>query len=163
MYKEKFKEIIRNVLNKYHDRVFYILNEEFITYGELLKRADRLSLYLRGDDSPVIVYGHKSIDMVVSFIGCILAGRSYIPVDIFTPLDRIDKIIELSNSTLVINNSMRKVLFSIDSISSIDNLEVNDEKVVNDNEDKLIKENISFQFVLVSGLEIILEKYDYNS
>ena len=115
----KFQEKLRNVLKKYSDRVFYVLNDESITYGELLEKADNLSKYLRNDNSPVLVYGHKNIDMIISFIGCVLANRCYIPVDIFTPFDRVEKIINLSKSSLVINNSGRRNSFSINSISNI--------------------------------------------
>lgn len=127
MCKEKFQREVIKVLKKYSDRIFYILNDRSITYGELLRRAESLAAFLRNDIGPVIVYGHKDIEMVISFIGCILAGRSYIPVDIFTPIDRIEKIIDLSKSTLVINNSGRRNSFSIDSISNIDNLDLEKE------------------------------------
>lgn len=133
--KKNFQEEVREILNKYSDRTFYVINDVSITYGELLKKAESLAKYLRNDSSPVIVYGHKSIEMVISFIGCILAGRSYVPVDIFTPLDRIEKIIDLSKSTLVINNSLRRISFSIDSISNIDNLEENNN--ISDNENDI--------------------------
>ena len=120
---KKFQEKLRDVLDKYRDKTFYVLNNESITYGELLEKSENLSKFLRSDSSPVIVYGHKNIDMVISFIGCILANRCYIPVDIFTPLERIEKIIDLSKSSLVINVSGRKSSFSIDSISNIYDLE----------------------------------------
>mgnify|MGYP003303029451 CR=1 FL=1 len=129
----KFQEKLRNVLKKYSDRVFYVLNDESITYGELLEKADNLSKYLGNDNSPVLVYGHKNIDMIISFIGCVLANRCYIPVDIFTPLDRVEKIINLSKSSLVINNSGRRNSFSINSINNIYDLEIC-ESINNDNE-----------------------------
>jgi len=132
--REKFQEEIRKILNKYRDRVFYIVNDNSITYGELLEKSEKLASFLRNENSPVIVYGHKNIEMIISFIGCILAGRSYVPVDIFTPLDRIEKIIDLSKSTLVINNSGRRNVFSIDSIFNIDNLDIVEENNnINDN------------------------------
>lgn len=119
MCKEKFQKRLRDVLNKYRDRLFYVLNDKKITYGELLDNASYLSGYLNNNDGPVIVYGHKNIEMVISFIGCILAGRSYVPIDIFTPVDRVNKIIELCKSNLVINNSGVDINFGIESISNI--------------------------------------------
>ena len=104
-YREKFQEELRKKLNSYGNKVFYTINDEVITYKDLYERALSLSLYLQNDSCPVIVYGHKSIEMIISIIGCILAGRCYVPVDIFTPIDRINKIVELSKSTLFINNS----------------------------------------------------------
>lgn len=133
--REKFQEELRRKLQLNSDKVFYKLNDKYITYGELLERSSLLSDYLKNDCSPVVLYGHKSIEMVISIIGCILAGRCYVPVDIFTPKDRINKIIELSECSLVINNSNNDldVLSDVEIISSIDNLPSRCE-CINDNE-----------------------------
>ena len=132
-YREKFQKELRKKLSSYGDEYFYIINDEVITYKDLYERALSLSLYLQNDSCPVIVYGHKSIEMIVSIIGCILAGRCYVPVDIFTPIDRINKIVELSKSTLFINNSFKNIDLDIEVISNINNLPSR-EKCVNDNE-----------------------------
>lgn len=137
MYDEIFRNLLLEKLEKYSDRVFYVINNNFITYGQLLEKAEKLEKYLKNDNSPVMVYGHKNIEMVISFIGCILARRSYIPVDIFTPDERINKIIQISKSTLVINNSGIKKQFpvsSIDDIYSLDNYEYHENQSLNNNE-----------------------------
>ena len=74
MLREKFQEELRRKLQLNSDKVFYKLNDKYITYGELLERSSLLSDYLKNDCSPVVLYGHKSIEMVISIIGCILAG-----------------------------------------------------------------------------------------
>lgn len=122
--REKFQEELRRKLQLNSNKIFYKINDEVITYGELLERASLLCDYLKSDCSTVVLYGHKSIDMIVSIIGCILAGRCYVPVDIFTPKDRINKIVELSKSTLVINNSNNDldIDYDVEIISNINNL-----------------------------------------
>lgn len=132
-FREKFQKELRKKLSSYGDEYFYIINDEVITYKDLYERALSLSLYLQNDSCPVFVYGHKSIEMIVSIVGCILAGRCYVPVDIFTPIDRINKIVELSKSTLFINNSFKNIDLDIEVISNINNLPSR-EKCVNDNE-----------------------------
>lgn len=65
---------------------------EKMTYGELWQRSGAIAAALledardagEGADSakaPVVVYGHKSPLMLASFVGCLRAGRAYVPVD----------------------------------------------------------------------------------
>ena len=66
---------------------------EKMTYGELWQRSGAIAAALledaresaaEGSDSakaPVMVYGHKSPLMLASFVGCLRAGRAYVPVD----------------------------------------------------------------------------------
>lgn len=68
---------------------------EKMTYGELWQRSGAIAAALlenardagegaEGADSakgPVMVYGHKSPLMLASFVGCLRAGRAYVPVD----------------------------------------------------------------------------------
>ena len=60
-------------------------------------------------NSPVIVYGHKSINQFVSILACLIAKRSYIPIDLCTPLNRIKEIIKSSNATLIIKNELLEI------------------------------------------------------
>ena len=92
---EKF---VRNLKNN-NDKVAYKINSLEITYKDLAEKAEKLAKSLKCQGtSPVILYGHKSINMVVSIIACLIAKRAYVPVDVYTPLDRIKKIIKLTNS-----------------------------------------------------------------
>ena len=98
-------EKIEQICKKYKDRVAYIVNDEYITYDELWKQARALANSLRNQgSSPVIIYGHKSINMIVSIVACLLSKRAYIPIDLHIPLERIEEIIKLTNSNLIIKN-----------------------------------------------------------
>lgn len=69
---------------------------EKMTYGELWQRSGTIAAALLedardagesagestpGTKAPVVVYGHKSPLMLASFVGCLRAGRAYVPVD----------------------------------------------------------------------------------
>ena len=69
---------------------------EKMTYGELWQRSGAIAAALLEDardtdesvgesapgvKAPVVVYGHKSPLMLASFVGCLRAGRAYVPVD----------------------------------------------------------------------------------
>ena len=98
-------EKLEELFNKYSDRIFYKVSNEKITYSLLWKKACLYAEYLKRQGSgPVILYGDKELEMVISIISCILAKRAYVPVGSCTPLNRIKKIIEITNSSLVISN-----------------------------------------------------------
>ena len=91
--------------NSQPDKIAYRINEQYITYSKLTEKAKHYGeLLKRQGNSPVIVYGHKSIDMFVSIFACLHSGRAYIPVDLYTPVDRVKKIIGCSGSTLMITD-----------------------------------------------------------
>lgn len=60
---------------------------------------------------PVIIYGHKSANMLVAIYAMMKLEIPYIPIDVIYPKIRIDKIIKLSNSELIINTSLEKLEF----------------------------------------------------
>ncbi|MGN0709584.1 MAG: AMP-binding protein, partial [Anaerovoracaceae bacterium] len=76
-----------------------------ITYGELWEKSDAIAHFLTeelGDDrTPVIVFGHKSPQMLECFLGCVKSGRAYCPVDINMPPDRIRDIAEAVGNSLI--------------------------------------------------------------
>ena len=99
-------ERLEDVFNKYYDRIAYKNNDSSITYSELWNSACKYADYLkRQGTSPVIIYGDKEIDMVVSIISCILAKRAYVPLGNCTPLSRLKKIIDITESSLIISNN----------------------------------------------------------
>lgn len=106
---------IKNAVQLYPDRIAYIHNGNEITYGTLWQRANEYASLLRRQGSgAVIIYGHKSIDMLVSMVACIISQRTYIPVDIYMPVSRISDIIKLTSAQLLIANES----ITIDRIES---------------------------------------------
>ena len=98
-------EKLKNVFLKNGDKTAYIVNNEKITYKELWDKSNSLAQYLKQQgDSSVIVYGNKNIEMLISFIACLIAERAYIPLDTYIPFERLKKIISTTNSELLINN-----------------------------------------------------------
>ncbi len=102
---------------KHGERTAYIFGEEKRTYGELFKNAEKISAMLKtGDSSPVAVYGGKIPAVMECILACLLAKRTYVPIDISMPKERKDKIIELSGATVLIDCSEKEpVLKSIES------------------------------------------------
>ena len=82
---------------------------EKMTYGELWQRSGAIAAALLEDardanegagesapgvKAPVVVYGHKSPLMLAAFVGCLRAGRAYVPVDSHSvPEERVASIV----------------------------------------------------------------------
>lgn len=100
------------ILDRFGDspeRIAHIHREGILSYSELRQQSDALASYLiteyEGDKSPVIVYGHKQHEMIISFLGCVKAGHAYIPVDSSQPSERVKDIIESSGALIMLNFS----------------------------------------------------------
>lgn len=88
----------------------YCINNQKISYEDLWNKAKENSIFLQKQGtSPVIIYGHKSIDMITSILACLIANRAYIPIEVGTPTERIKNIIKISKATLCIKNEEIKI------------------------------------------------------
>lgn len=83
-----------------------ISGDEEIRYQELDSASDYLAAYLDvacGDDfSPIPVYGHKSVYMLICMLACVKSGRAYCPMDISTPDSRTQVILNELESPVVL-------------------------------------------------------------
>ncbi len=78
------------------------------SYAELNKLSNQIAQFLiaaygKKDKSPIAVLLDRSADMVVVLLGILKSGRSYIPLDPAFPEDRLNYIIENSQSKILIN------------------------------------------------------------
>lgn len=141
----KLLQQILNVSKKFPERKAYIINDDYITYGKLVQKAYDLSLNLKiQGNGAVIIFGHKSVDMIVSIVACLMAKRAYIPIESFTPVDRIKKIINLSNAQLVIANES----ISLDNIECLNIDELS--KTYSFGKEKINDNNIAY-IIFTSG------------
>ena len=128
---DRIEEIAKQDKNK----IAYKINNDYITYRELLDKINNYSLILsRNGNSPIILYGDKSIDFFCLMLSCIKAKRAYVPIGTCTPIDRLKKIIELTKSSLVITDKKIEIentevvnFKEIDKISNYDNKKNNNE------------------------------------
>lgn len=67
---------------------------------------------------PVLLYGHKQTEMIVAIYSFIKLQIPYIPCDVIYPNERIESIIEITKSNLIVNCSGQKVTFS--KINNVD-------------------------------------------
>ena len=96
-------------LNTKQNKVIYrhdLMPEEELTASLVWEYSDKLAAYLnetyKGNKSPIVVYGHKHPFMLVYFLACVKSGHAYCPVDVNTPIDRVEDIIATVKSPVVL-------------------------------------------------------------
>lgn len=102
---------IDQVSGLHETKLAFRSNEGEITYGQLRFDSDSVSRYLIKyfPTGPIIVFGHKSPQMLSGILGAAKAGCAYIPIDTSFPQGRIEDIISASGATLVLDCSHGKV------------------------------------------------------
>jgi amino acid adenylation domain-containing protein len=77
-----------------------------LTYRELNRRANQLAHYLQRlgivPEVPVGLYLDRSIEMIVALLGILKAGGAYMPLDIGYPLERLEFMIETSQTSVLV-------------------------------------------------------------
>ena len=122
-------KILYNLKNYPEDECYQIKNRIYKN-KELYKYVCNIYSYLIKHckyQDKIIVYGHKEIYMIASFLACSFAGMTYIPMDIHTPEGRKCKIINQVQPQNIIDNSIINIMNNnvYDEISDI-NLQDND-------------------------------------
>lgn len=83
-------------------RPAYQNRTQTLTYGQLWRAARALAVRLRAGTGPVLICGEKETGMPVCFLGCLMAGRPWLPVDPQQPAERLLKIRRLSGAADVL-------------------------------------------------------------
>lgn len=99
---------IRAVAVDYAERTAHIGSEgRSISYRELWGRACALAEKIKeqtlGKSGPVVVRGHKEPEMLAGFLGSVISGRAYIPLDVSLPEARVERIIETAAPVAVLD------------------------------------------------------------
>ena len=105
-------KIISDLKNFPEDACYEVSGKEYRN-KDLYKYVCNIYHYIlenNKDKKGVIVYGHKDIYMIASFIACSCAGVAYVPVDISIPKDRREIIINKINPNVIIDKKIEKVM-----------------------------------------------------
>lgn len=94
---------------KWKDRVAVSFGDLELTYEELNNRANYLAHKLldqgAGKERPVALIMDRSLDMMVAILAVLKTGSCYLPLSPDQPINRIQKIITVSGTTIVLTNS----------------------------------------------------------
>ena len=104
-------ELFDNQVQKTPDNIAVVYGEEKLTYKELNEKANSLANYLVKQgikkEEPIPVILERSTNLIISIIGIIKAGATYVPIATDFPADRIKYIIQDCNAKFVITSSKK--------------------------------------------------------
>ncbi|MCG3720424.1 AMP-binding protein, partial [Aliarcobacter butzleri] len=89
---------------------------EFKSEVELFK--EKLLKYNLPKGHPVIIYGHKEVEFIVSMVACMSLGYPYIPIDTIYPKERVDKIFGIVKSSIIVDIIENKIDFDEKNLST---------------------------------------------
>lgn len=159
-YDEDFKIELANegVVNKVFDRAvaqnpqktILIAEDGELTYDELNKKANRIAnaLIKRGVniEDKVMFMMRRNSDLIAAVLGIVKAGAAFIPIDPKYPINRINQILEDSDSKFVITSSE----IEYDGENRIDVDDLLDESDDSNPEIELTQDNLCFM-IYTSG------------
>ena len=73
------------------------MGEQDLTWEELHSRASALAAKLAEGSGPVLIYGEKSPAYVIAMVGCLWAGRPYVPAGPHYPAQRVSSMVAQTN------------------------------------------------------------------
>ena len=98
------------------ERNAQISEGQTLTYAELARQsnalAESLSQQLPNDHAPIAVQGHKEPEMLIAFLGIVKSGHPYIPLDSSLPSQRVEKILETAEASMLLTPDKVKELVS---------------------------------------------------
>ncbi|MFW5650249.1 MAG: amino acid adenylation domain-containing protein [Acetivibrio ethanolgignens] len=121
------KNVIEYLLEsekEYPEKIAFCDSEKEITFRELKEKAEDLAVEIneKMDGNicrPIAVCMERGVDCLVSFMGILMSGNYYSPIDTNTPATRISLILETLRPEIIISNASGANV--IDSLSRREN------------------------------------------
>ncbi len=92
-------------VNQYPDNSAIQVGEKSITYGELNHYSNFIAKDILtvgiAPNSPILLEADKSIETIIYIIGILKSGHYYIPIDVNIPIERLQHIVNDSQSPLM--------------------------------------------------------------
>src|SRR5579863_885116 len=92
------QELFEEQVARTPDATAVVLEEAWLSYGELNRRANQLAHYLREQgvkpDARVAICAERSFEMIVGLLGVLKAGGAYVPLDPAYPEERLRYMLE---------------------------------------------------------------------
>lgn len=134
-------QLFEEQVEKTPDNIAVVFENQKLTYRELNEKANSLACYLRENgierNNIVGIMVKRSLEMIVSILAVLKAGACYIPIDPEYPQDRIEYMLNNSNTKLLLTFKRleNKVTFDNKLFVELDN------ELYNSNKDNLININ----------------------
>jgi len=125
--------LLESQLHGYANNTAITHNTTSISYENLLKESALVAAYLSTNNQPIIaVSTERCITTIINILGILKAGKTYLPLDITLPKDRLENIItDADISTLLISNDTQVAQGLPLTIINTNNLQINGETANN--------------------------------
>ncbi len=102
-------EYLEKTAERYPNKVAVIDENRQITFGELREEAIKIAKRIHcvcGElyHEPIAVYMKKSVECIIAFCGIAYSGNFYSPIDLNSPLDRIDRIMSVLQPKVILHD-----------------------------------------------------------
>ncbi|WP_252187638.1 amino acid adenylation domain-containing protein [Anaeromonas gelatinilytica] len=101
-------ELFQEQAIKTPDKIALEFKEEKLTYKELNEKSNQLANYLIENgvkkENTVGIMSSHSIQLIINILAVLKSGASYLPIDPNYPIERINYMLEDSNSMLLLTN-----------------------------------------------------------
>ena len=103
-------ELFQEQVDKNPDNVALVYEDKALTYKQLDERSNQLARYLRSNydikpDTLITLCLDRSLEMVIGILGVMKSGGAYVPIDPNYPKERINYILEDTQSGVLITQS----------------------------------------------------------
>lgn len=110
--------MIRNILEylkqsaeRYPDKTGFCDEKEKVSFHEMNVRAKKIAMQITRQNNgavhqPIAVYMEKSVQMLAVFFGIVYSGNFYVPLDVKSPLSRVETILGVLKPELIISEGL---------------------------------------------------------
>ncbi|MFO7635924.1 MAG: amino acid adenylation domain-containing protein [Clostridia bacterium] len=135
-------QLLKDQVRKTPDQVAIVFEDKEMTYAELNKKANNLAgVLIEKGVRPNQIVGlmlHRSFDMMVGLFGILMAGAAYLPIDPDFPKERIEYMLENSETQVLVSESRLK-----DTVQFAGEILLMDDDRMHWNEEKVRVQNFS--------------------
>ena len=125
---------------KFPNKVVYTDEQKEITFKQLEDYSKNIGMQIiqktEKINTPIVVFVDRNVDSLIAFFGILYSGNFYVPIDNKMPVERIKKVLEKVNPSLILYNNNDKELFDIVKegykgleINYINGIKIDDERI----------------------------------
>lgn len=148
-------QAIDQIAEKTPERIAYDYLGKTHTYQELKHYSDALAEKITqmnlAPQTPIMVYGEQTFEMIATFLGCVKSGHAYIPIDKHSSNDRLTMIQEIANPAACI--AVENLPIQLTGVSVITPSELH--QIFQQNANEIVKNSVhgnqNFYIIFTSG------------
>ena len=100
-------QVLENTAKKFPDKTMFVSKDESITYKDFVIESKKIGSFLLEKNlnkENVIIFIDKTINALKAMFGSMQAGSCYVVVDVTSPKERLEKIIDTSKPKAIITD-----------------------------------------------------------